>query len=78
MIISGIIYFLVGVLQAVVYMLPTWQIPQVADLSAFRVIAWLVPVNEIVTISAAMAVFAIGSLSWVAINWVINKLRGSG
>jgi hypothetical protein len=78
MIIQGLVALVVLILQGIVYILPTWELPQIADLSAFKVIAWLVPINEIVTVSAAMGVFAVASLSYVAINWVVNKIRGSG
>jgi hypothetical protein len=78
MIIQGLVALIVTILQGIVYILPTWELPEVADLSAFKVIAWLIPINEIVTLSAAMGLFAVASLAYVAINWVVNKVRGSG
>ena len=78
MIIGGLVKLLVAILMGLTVFLPDYKPPPAADLSAFQVIAWLVPVNEIVTLTATMVAFAVVSLAYAAINWVINKGRGSG
>lgn len=78
MIVTGLLKLLMAILMMLVFFLPSYTPPPPADLSAFGVIAWLVPVNEIVTLTAALVGFAVASMTYVAANWVINKVRGSG
>jgi hypothetical protein len=68
----------VGLLAVLALALPNYTPPPAVDLSAFQVIAWLVPINEIVTLSAGMVAFAVASLLYFAFNWVVNKGLHSG
>lgn len=78
MITLALLKVLMVILLGLTLLLPTYTPPKPADLGAFQMIAWLVPINELVTLSAAMCVFAVASVAYVAVNWVINKARGSG
>ena len=69
---------LVGLLTILSKVLPDYTPPPAADLSAFQIIAWLIPINEIVNLAAVMVAFVISTLIYVSANWVINKARGSG
>jgi hypothetical protein len=78
MLTTALIKFFVDFLVLLSAALPNYTPPPAVDLSAFQVIAWLVPINEIVTLSAGMAAFAVASLLYFAFNWVINKGLHSG
>lgn len=78
MIISGVMKICAFIIKMMLFLLPTFTPPGGADLSAFHVIAWLVPINEIITLSTVIVTFVVASLGYVAVNWVLNKVRGSG
>lgn len=79
MIVSLLASFIMVVLLGLVFLLPTYIPPKGADLSAFQVIAWLVPINEIVSlVSLVIVPLVIASLGYFVVNWTINKGRGSG
>lgn len=68
----------VALLVTLAALLPEYTPPPAADLSAFQIIAWLIPINEIVNLAAVMAAFVVVTLAYVSVNWIINKARGSG
>lgn len=78
MIVAGAMKICALVIKMLLFLLPTFTPPRGADLSAFQVIAWLVPINEIITLSTLIVTFVVASLAYMAINWVLNKVRGSG
>lgn len=78
MIVGGLVSLLVLVLLGLVALLPSYTPPPAADLSAFSVIAWLLPVNQILVIASLMVAAVVATLGYTLINWLINKLRGSG
>ncbi len=78
MIIGGLIKLLLIILNGVLFFFPTFDLPDAADLSAFKVIAWLIPINEIITLTSVIVALVILSVSYFGVNWVANKVRGSG
>lgn len=78
MITKGLITLLVKIIAIAAKLLPDYTPPPSADLSAFQMLAWLVPINELVSLAALMAAFAFASLLYFAVNWSINKAMHSG
>jgi len=78
MILGSLLSFLSLLLLGVVFLLPTYTPPGAADLTAFQVIGWLIPLNEIVILASGMALFAVVGLGFTVVNWSLNKVRGSG
>lgn len=78
MILAGLIKLLKALLLALIAFLPDYTPPEAADLSAFSVIAWLVPVNEVVVLASVMVGMVVATLTFAAVNWTVNKVRGSG
>lgn len=78
MILGGLIKLLKALLLALTALLPDYTPPPAADLSAFSVIAWLVPVNEVVVLASVMVGMVVATLTYAAVNWTVNKARGSG
>ena len=78
MIIGGLVDLLVLLLDALISLIPDYTPPASVDLSAFSIISWLIPVGEIINIVAVMVAAIMASLSYIAVNWLINKIRGSG
>jgi hypothetical protein len=78
MITKGIIDLLVNLLIVLAHLLPDYTPPPAADLGAFQIIAWIVPINEIIGFASIMATLAIASLTYFGFNWVINKGLHSG
>jgi len=77
-IIEGLLSLLMLILLGLVSLLPSYTPPSGADLSAFSVIAWLVPVGELSVLAAVMVAAVVATLGYTLVNWVINKARGSG
>lgn len=78
MLVTALTKILMALLMGAAYFLPTYTPPRAADLGAFQIIAWLVPINEILVLVGVIGAFAAVSLIFAAVNWVINKGRGSG
>lgn len=78
MIIGGLLTLLMFLLLGMVVLLPSYTPPPGADLSAFAVIAWLVPIGEIAMLASVMVAAVVATLGYTAVNWVMNKVRGSG
>lgn len=78
MIIDGLLSLLMLLLLGLTFLLPTYTPPQGADLSAFQVIAWLIPIGEIITLTSVIVSIVVVSLTYAFINWAINKIRGAG
>jgi hypothetical protein len=78
MILGLLLSFVALLLLGGVLLLPTYTPPGAADLTAFQVIGWLIPLNEIVLLASGMALFAVAGLVFTVVNWSLNKVRGSG
>lgn len=78
MITVTVIKWFFGLLAGLAQVLPDYAPPAAADLSSFQIIAWLIPINEVVNLAAMMGAFAAATLIYVTYNWIINKARGSG
>lgn len=78
MITENLANLLKQIMMALLILLPDYQPPPAADISAFSIIGWLVPINEIVLLATFIGLYASASLVYALVNFVINKVRGSG
>ena len=78
MIVEGLAAILQLLCLGLVALLPSYAPPSAVNLSAFQVIAWLVPLGEIVMLGAVMLAGVVASLGYTVINWTLNKVRGAG
>lgn len=78
MIIEGLLSLVQLLLLGLTLLLPSYSPPTSVDLSAFQVVAWLIPLQEIVTLASVFVAAVVASLTYTLANTIFNKVRGSG
>lgn len=78
MIQDALTFIVKALLSSLIALMPSYTPPKSVDMSAFAAIAWLIPISEIQVLVAAVVAVVVASLSWVAVNWLINKANHSG
>ena len=78
MILDALVNIVLTLVNAVLLVFPTWTPPPSPGLTALAAANIVIPFDTFVTLFGASIAFTLASLAVWAVNWVLNKVRGSG
>jgi hypothetical protein len=78
MVVDALVNIVILLINALFLLFPTWSPPPSPGLTAFAASNIIIPWDTFITLFGVTIAFTLASLTLWGVNWVFNKLRGSG